>query len=161
MPNANGKKKSTAAICEELALETAQQLGVIIWDVLFEKEGAGWYLRYLIDTETGVDIDTCEAFSRRVSDLLDVHDPIEQGYCLEVSSPGIERKLTRSWHFKKHLEDTVLVRLIRSVDGVREFIGPLKQYDADSGEITIEIDEDVQMTFTLDETAFVRLFVEL
>lgn len=159
MANAADKKKPTARVCEELAAPVAEQTGVIIWDVTFEKEGAGWYLRYLIDTEDGIDIDTCETFSRQISDLLDAADPIEQSYTLEVSSPGIERKLTRGWHFEKYMGSEVLVRLIRPVEGVREFIGPLEGYDPAEKRITVLIDQDVQMTFTLDETAFVRLYI--
>lgn len=152
------KKKNTVTVCEELALPIADELGVYIWDTVFEKEGAGWYLRYLIDTDEGVDIDTCETFSRRMSDLLDAADPIDQSYCLEVSSPGIERKFTRPWHYERYMGETVLVRLIRPVEGVREFIGTLESVD-EAG-ITIALDDEQQMTFTQDETAYVRLYVE-
>ena len=67
-----GKKQNTAAVCEALAAPVAEQMGIYFWDVVFEKEGAGWYLRYYIDKDPdGIDLDTCEAFSRAVSDLLD------------------------------------------------------------------------------------------
>ena len=154
-----GKKQNTAAVCVALAAPVAEQMGIYFWDVVFEKEGAGWYLRYYIDKDPdGIDLDTCEAFSRAVSDLLDAADPIEQSYCLEVGSPGVERKLSKSWHFKKYMGCDVLVRLIRPVDGVREFVGELIGYDGLSGIITIELDEDMEMDFMLDETAFVRLY---
>lgn len=70
----------------------AEGIGVYLWDVVFEKEGAGWYLRYFIDKDAdgGVTIDECEAFSRAMSDLLDEKDPIPQSYTLEVGSPGVE-----------------------------------------------------------------------
>ena len=70
----------------------------------------------------------------------------------------MERKLSKSWHFKKYMGWDVLVRLIRPVDGVREFVGELIGYDGLSGIITIELDEDLEMDFMLDETAFVRLY---
>lgn len=154
------KKQNTAAVCEELAAPVAREMGLTIWDVAFEKEGAGWYLRYYIDTDEGVTIAQCEEFSRSVSDLLDESDPIAQSYCLEVSSPGVERKFTRPWHFQEYLGATVLARLIRPVEGRRDFVGELCGYDEKSGEVTLALDEELQMTFSPAETAFVRLYDE-
>lgn len=160
MPNEKGKKKNTASLCAELANGLAAELGVSLWDVVFEKEGAIWYLRYYIDKEGGVDIDTCEAFSRRVSDLLDAADPISQSYCLEVGSPGIERRLTKPAHFARYTGSGVLVRLIRPVEGVRDFEGTLEGLD-EEGNVRILLDEETEMVFTMEETAFVRLVSEL
>ena len=90
-------------------------------DVRFLKEGAGWYLRVFIDREDGdVSIDDCVALSRRLDTLLDEADPISQSYCLEVSSPGMERELTRPEHFALCEGWPVVVRLIRPLeDGSR------------------------------------------
>lgn len=90
MTQPKGKRPNTAAVCAELAAPVAEGIGVYLWDVVFEKEGAGWYLRYFIDKDAdgGVTIDECEAFSRAMSDLLDEKDPIPQSYTLEVGSPG-------------------------------------------------------------------------
>ena len=103
-------------------------MGLRLWDVRFEKEGSGWYLRYFIDKPGGVCIDDCERFSRAVDPLLDEADPIEQSYCLEVSSPGVERELTRPWHFEENLGRPVTARLISPRGGVREFSGTLLRY---------------------------------
>lgn len=154
------KKQNTAAVCERLAEPVAGEMGITIWDVVFEKEGAGWYLRYFIDTDAGVSIDECENFSRRMSELLDEADPITQSYCLEVSSPGIERKFTRPWHYERYIGSPVLVRLIRPVEGERDFIGALQGYDDKTGEVTVSLDEELQMAFRQEETAFVRLYDE-
>ncbi|GKH45926.1 MULTISPECIES: ribosome maturation factor RimP [Anaerotruncus] len=161
MTQPKGKRPNTAAVCAELAAPVAEGIGVYLWDVVFEKEGAGWYLRYFIDKDAdgGVTIDECEAFSRAMSDLLDEKDPIPQSYTLEVGSPGVERRLTKDWHFRKYLGSDVLVRLIRPVEGERDFIGTLSAYHED-GTISVELDGDVEMAFTLAETAFVRLYEE-
>lgn len=159
MPKGNGKKTNTASICAGLAEPLAVELGVSLWDVVYEKEGAGWYLRYYIDKEGGVGIDECEAFSRRISDILDAADPIAQSYCLEVGSPGIERRLIKPAHFEKYIGSRVLVRLVRPVDGARDFEGELTGRDDDG--VHILLDEDVEMVFTMDETAFVRLVAQL
>ena len=94
-----------------------------------------------------------------MSDLLDEADPIPQSYTLEVGSPGVERKLTKDWHFQKYLGEPVLVRLIRPVEGVRDFVGELAAYHED-GTIDLALDEESEMSFTLDETAYVRLYEE-
>ncbi len=78
----------TATVCRRLAEPVAAELGLTLWDVRFVKEGATWYLRYIIDRDEGVTIDDCAALSRRLSPLLDAADPIPQAYCLEVMSPG-------------------------------------------------------------------------
>ena len=141
-------KKNTAAIAEELGLQ--------LWDVVYEKEGSGWYLRYYVDKEGGIDINSCEAFSRAISDVLDEADPIDGSYTLEVSSPGIERQLTRDWHFETLMGQQLLVRLIRPVEGVRDFIGTLTDYR--DGTLTLLLDEKTEMNVERGETAFIRLY---
>lgn len=68
---AESKKGSTAQTAEQLAQPVLEELGLRLWDVVFEKEGSGWYLRYLLDKDGGVDINDCEAFSRRMDQVLD------------------------------------------------------------------------------------------
>jgi len=131
------KKARTADIARTLALPVLEQLGLTLWDLRFEKEGAGWYLRYFIDKPGGVNIQDCEAFSRAIDKLLDQADPIEQSYTLEVSSPGIERALTRPEHFSFYLGQQIHIRLIRPRDGERDIVGTLIERSGD-GEISIE-----------------------
>ena len=119
------KKPRTADLCRELALPVLDSLGLALWDIRFEKEGQNWYLRYFIDKPGGVKIDDCEKFSRAIDTLLDEADPIEQSYILEVSSPGIERKLTRDEHFAAYIGARIHIRLIRPMDGNRDFYGEL------------------------------------
>lgn len=149
-------KKNTAAIAEELAAPILEEMGLQLWDVVYEKEGSGWYLRYYVDKEGGIDINSCEAFSRAISDVLDEADPIDGSYTLEVSSPGIERQLTRDWHFETLMGQQLLVRLIRPVEGVRDFIGTLTDYR--DGTLTLLLDEKTEMNVECGETAFIRLY---
>lgn len=74
------------------------------------KEGANWYLRIFIDKETGVTIEDCEAVSRALDEPLDQADIIEQSYCLEVCSPGLERELVRDFHYERFTGSDVLVK---------------------------------------------------
>ena len=106
-----GKGGMTVAAVQGLAESIAAELGLRIWDVTFTKEGASYYLRIFIDKDGGVGIDDCEAFSRAIDAPLDELDPIEQGYCLEVCSPGVERSLTKPAHFTACLGQRVQVRM--------------------------------------------------
>lgn len=151
-------KKTTAGSAAELAAGLLEEMGLSLWDVTFAKEGSVWILRYLLDKEGGININDCEEFSRRIDKLLDEADPIDAGYTLEVSSPGVERELTQDWHYDACMGETVSIRLIRPVEGVRDFVGTLTGYS--DGVITIELSEDSEMQLGRSEAAFVRLYYE-
>lgn len=151
------KKLNTVEIAEQLMTPVANRLGLEIWDVEFKKEGNQWYLRYFLDKDGGINIDDCEAASREISELLDKEDPIKQSYVLEVGSPGIERILKKDSHFQQYMGSEILVRLIRPVDGVRDFVGVLTAKNGNT--ITLELEEDIEMTFELKEAAYVKLHV--
>ena len=153
---AGNKKPNTVTVCEKLAQPVAESMGLELWDVRFEKEGGTWYLRYFIDKEGGVNIDDCEKFSRAVDKLLDEADPIDQSYCLEVSSPGVERELTRPAHFQRYMGKQIMVRFIRPVQGTRDWVGELIRAEGD--EIAIAIDEETELSFRKNETAYIRLY---
>lgn len=144
---AEKKKGSTTEIVRALAEPLAKELGLIIWDVTFTKEGADWYLRIFIDKEGGVGIDDCVDLTRAINPVLDSEDPIPQEYTLEVSSPGINRKLTRPEHFEAFLEAPVRVKLIRPLEnGVRELEGILIDV-AENGDFEVITEEDTTVTF--------------
>ena len=149
------KSSSIATKAEALALPFAEELGLNLWDVRFVKEGAEWYLRFFIDKEGGVNINDCENLSRALDGPLDEADFIEQGYYLEVSSPGLNRELTKDRHFVQMEGQPVLVKLYRAIDGKKEFAGILQDKKDDTLTIT---DEDEQMlTFQFSDIASVRL----
>ena len=144
-----------AAQAAKLAKPFAEQLGLEIWDVRFVKEGGSMILRYLIDKEGGINITDCEAFSRAVDAPLDEADFIRCSYCLEVSSTGPERELSRPEHFMRMVGRPLKVKFIRPLeDGRRELSGVLAGYE--DGVATLEC-EDGTVTFRKNETAFVRL----
>ena len=150
-----GKGGNTVAAVSALAQPIAEQLGLRIWDVTFGKEGAAFYLRIILDKDGGVGIEDCERFHRAINDPLDELDPIEQSYTLEVCSPGVERPLTKPAHFAACIGQRVQVRMIRPVDGERDFKGVLEDYDG--GSITIRLDSGRGFTLTKKETAFIKL----
>lgn len=148
---------NTVAIVTEITKPITDSLGLTIWDIEFEKEGSIWILRIIIDKEGGVSVDDCEAVSRPIDAKLDELDPIEQSYCLEVSSAGIERRLSKEWHFAHCMGEKIVLRLIRPYNGEKEFIGELICYE--ENKVTIKTKKDTY-TFAISETAFIRLYVE-
>ena len=149
----------TANLVRELVQPICQELGVELWDVLYLKEGSDWFLRVVIDRPEGIDLNTCEAVSRRVSDLLDEADPIEGSYTLEVGSAGAERALKRPSDFQQFLGSPVLVKLYRAREGRKEFAGYLKGYDEATGDVTVTLGSQ-DLVFPKKETALIRLRVE-
>lgn len=154
-----GKKKKApvAERVREMAEPLAQQLGLMLWDVQFIKEGAQWYLRLFIDKEEGVGIDDCVDMTHAISPVLDKEDPIPQEYMLEVSSPGLNRKLTRPEHFEAYIGAPVKVKLIRPLeDGRRELSGELLGWGPGS-QFEIQLDEETSATFDKKECVSVTV----
>ena len=127
------KQKNIAETVRELLEPTVVGMGYELWDVEYVKEGADFILRVTIDNDEGITIDDCEAMSRAIDPVLDEHDPIPDQYLLEVSSPGIERELTRDDHFDLCVGEKVEVRLFAPVDGSRVWVGILGERDAEGG----------------------------
>jgi len=152
---AANKKPNTVARVFEIAAPIAADLGLEIWDIRYLKEGSDWYLRVFIDKEGGVGINDCVEMSHALDKPLDEGDFIPNAYILEVSSPGVERELTKPEHFEKMLGQPVNIKLIRPVDGRREFAGVLTAF-AD-GEITLIVVDESEMKINKKDTAYVRL----
>ena len=149
------KGGNTVGTVRALAQPVAEALGLGLWDVRFLKEGATWYLRIFIDKPGGVSIDDCVDMTHALNPVLDEADPIEQAYCLEVSSPGIERELTRDEHFEAYRGAKIKVRTIRPVDGARDFNGTLEDFD--DGQITLRTADGAGISFQKKEVSWVKL----
>lgn len=100
--------------------------GVELVEVEFKLEMGRWVLRLYIDAPGGVTLDDCQAVSRQVSALLDVKDPIERAYVLEVSSPGINRVLRKLEDFSKFAGSPIRLKTRAKVQGRRNFQGMLQ-----------------------------------
>ena len=117
---------------------TIERLGYELTDLELKLGGRDGLLRVFIDKADGIDIEDCEAVSRQVSAILDVEDPLPGNYTLEVSSPGLDRALTKPSHFQRFMGEDVRVKLRFPLDGRRNFRGALKA--ADDEQIEIEVD---------------------
>jgi ribosome maturation factor RimP len=152
----NRRKGGIADTVLELAAPYAEKLGLTVWDVRYVKEGGGRFLRIFIDRPGGVGIEDCEKMSRAVSGPLDQLDPIPESYCLEVSSPGVNRELTRAEHFQAYGGSAVTVRMIRPLpDGRRDLRGTLAGYSG-SG-ITLDCGSGNTVDLSRKDIASVRL----
>ena len=97
-------------------------------------------LTLVIDTEDGVDLDTCEKYHNAVSDLLDELDPtFGEPYTLNVSSPGLDRPLKTERDFTRALGEDVEIKLFAPMRGKKYFEGTLTGYDGNT--VTVKIGE--------------------
>jgi ribosome maturation factor RimP len=118
------KEKIEKAV-EELCEPVAVSYGLELVQVQYRREEHGWVLRILVDRPGGVSVDECGTLSREISDLLDVEDLIDTPYRLEVSSPGLDRPLTKPADFDRFAGREITLKTIRPVEGRRNFKGTL------------------------------------
>lgn len=102
-----------------------------LYDVEFITEHGRQVLRIYIDKEGGVTLDDCEEITHAVNPVLDTHDPIPDAYVLEVSSPGVERKLVKDRHFTNHIGRQVDIRLDKPFNAQKKFRGLLAGIEDD------------------------------
>jgi len=102
-------------------------MGLDLWDLEFQKQGPKWLLRVYIDREIGggVTLQDCETVSRDLSAALDVEDIIPHAFTLEVSSPGLDRTLSKPEHFIRFAGSTVKVKTYQQINGEKVFRGKL------------------------------------
>ncbi|MBP9997047.1 MAG: ribosome maturation factor RimP [Lachnospiraceae bacterium] len=142
---------------EELLCPIVEEYGVRIYDVEYVKEGSDFYLRAYIDKDGGVTIDDCENVSRALNVRLDEEDFIKDAYILEVSSPGLGRKLSRDRHFINSMGSEVELKTYKPIDKNKEFVGILTGYE--DGNVTLNIDNKL-VTFNKEDIANVKLTLD-
>lgn len=128
----------TGAELARLLEPTVEGMGYELADLELRIGGKSGVVRVFIDRPEGVGLGDCEAVSRQVSALLDVEDPVPGHYVLEVSSPGLDRKLTKPAHFQRFVGEEVRVQMRFPVEGRRRFRGRLLA----AGEKRIEVEVD-------------------
>ena len=101
-------------------------LGLTLWNLEFRKEGPQWLLRVYIDREPGgVTLDDCAAVSRDLGTVLDVEEIVPHAYTLEVSSPGLDRSLSKPEHYRKSLGKQVRIKTFQAINDQKVFRGTL------------------------------------
>ncbi|MDO5491412.1 MAG: ribosome maturation factor RimP [Bacillota bacterium] len=158
-------RKKVTAVAEELLQPFLEREGYELYHTEFVKEGSDWFLRIYIDRpgeageEVRIGTGDCEKVSRFLSEALDVADPVDQNYYLEVSSPGMDRPLIRPEHYRRALGKAVDIRLYRGKEGKKNITGLLENF---SGKEIVLTDEDgKRWKLELTEIAKARLAVVL
>ena len=131
---------------------SVERLGYELVDLEVRLGGKGGLVRLYIDKPDGIDLEDCEKVSLAVSALLDVEDPVPGNYNLEVSSPGLDRKLTKVEHFQRFAGETVKVQMRFPIEGRRRFRGTLVSSDEEN--IVVEVDgESFSLSLKTIDTA--------
>lgn len=112
----------------EIVNPIVNSLNCELYHIEYVKEAGENYLRIYIDNEAGVTLDDCESVSRKVSEFLDVQDPIGEPYIFEVSSPGIDRTLFTDRHLEKYQGNKVKIKLIKPFNGKKLYEGLLNGF---------------------------------
>ena len=120
---------------EAIAAQVAREELVDLFDLELGSDGARPVVRIFLDRDGGVTLGDCESFSRKMSAALEVFDPLPGAYVLEVSSPGLNRKLRKPAHFASVAGRKVRLSLAEPVGGSRRFVGTLLRSDEDGIEI--------------------------
>ena len=146
---ANSVENTALKIGEEIAKEQ----GVFLVDVSFDKEKDGNFLRLYIDKDGGVGIDDCEAFSVAFDKEFD-ENIINTNYCLEVSSPGVDRVLKKEREFLYYIGRDVDVKLYSAIDGMKEFTAELLGYENETVKL---LAGEKEMEIPKSKAVYVRL----
>lgn len=128
----------TSEELEQLLAPAVGGLGYEITDLEVKVGGRDGVVRLFIDHPDGIDLEDCEKVSREVSSILDVDDPIPGQYNLEVSSPGLDRRLRTREHFERFMGEEVRVKMRVPVEGRRNYRGEIRA--ADDEKVDVEVD---------------------
>lgn len=123
---------------EQLIEPAVVALGYELVGVEYLSQGRHSVLRVFIDRTEGITLEDCERVSHQVSGILEVEDPIQGQYTLEVSSPGLERPLFKPAHFERFTGSDVQLRLRVPVEGRRKFKGRIVGLRDDS--VVLDVD---------------------
>ncbi len=124
----------------QLAEPVALSEGLELIHVECIKMHSRWVFRLFLDKEDGVTLDDCTTVSNQLGDILDVHDLSHGPYTLEVSSPGLDRPISRDCDFEKFRGARVKIKTHVKIDGMKNFQGILLGYMEEDGRKVVRID---------------------
>jgi ribosome maturation factor RimP len=147
-----------ASRLKEILLPALHSFGVEMVDLKYRLENRGWILRLFIDKEGGITLEDCQRVSEQVGDLLDVEDLIGHGYRLEVSSPGLDRPLTREGDFVRFIGKRARISSREPISNQRNFQG--KILGVEDHQVLIEEDKGVKVAIPFPAILKARLIPE-
>ena len=152
-------QQTVASKIEEIAQRVAQSEGLEVVEVEVKGGGASRLVRISIDKPEGVTHADCELVSQQVGTILDVEDVVPGGrYTLEVSSPGVERKLSRPGDFERFQGKKIKLALRDPVEGRRNWEGTLAGFE--QGQVALETEPGTVRRFPLDQVHKAQLKFE-
>lgn len=134
------KKEEVIRQVEQLVEPILAEEKLELFDIEFGQEPAGWFLRVFIDSEQGVDIETCAQVNEVLRKKLDRLKIIRGDYTLEVSSPGIERPLKNEKDYQKAIGSKIYIKTFAPLGNQKEFTGVLESIERNS--VTIRTQKD-------------------
>jgi len=114
--------------------------GYELLDVEYNKHGSNQTVQLIIDSINGIMIDDCVAVNRIAQEVLDNQNPISDYYSIEVSSPGLFRKLKTAEHYKTFTGERIRVRLQKKIQGLKNAVGKLEE--STEQEIRLKLESD-------------------
>jgi ribosome maturation factor RimP len=99
-----------------------------------------WIIRLFMDKEGRITLDDCANISNQLGDIFDIRDVIKGAYTLEVSSPGLDRPISRDQDFIKYRNSRVNIKTSEKIEGIKNFHGILLDYIEESGKKLVLID---------------------
>ena len=99
-----------------------------------------WIIRLYLDKESGVTLDDCSTVSNQLGDIFDINDLIDSQYTLEVSSPGLDRPISRDQDFMKYRGSQVNIKTSSKIDGIKNFQGHLIDFIEENGRKVIVVE---------------------
>ncbi|MCI8750360.1 MAG: ribosome maturation factor RimP [Lachnospiraceae bacterium] len=162
------KREEYETRTEKLLEPVMEENNFELVDVEYVKEAGNWYLRAYIDKEGGITINDCELVNRTLSDIMDKEDFIPDAYILEVSSPGLGRKLKKDKDFRRSIGNDVDIKFFKARKlpagrngkevHVKELTGTLKSFTKDT--ITVETEFIENYEIPRAEISTVRLAID-
>jgi len=162
------KREEYETRTEKLLEPVMEENNFELVDVEDVKEAGNWYLRAYIDKEGGITINDCELVNRTLSDIMDKEDFIPDAYILEVSSPGLGRKLKKDKAFRRIIGNDVDIKFFKARKlpagrngkevHVKELTGTLKSFTKDT--ITVETEFIENYEIPRAEISTVRLAID-
>jgi len=139
--------------------EVLNSEGYELINVEFVASGKKSILRIYVDNiKAGITISELSKVTHLVSDILDVEDPIVGTYCLEVSSPGIQKPLLKRADFEEHLEELVEIKTKEKIDGQKLFKGKLVEVADDY--LVLLINNDKKKTLSIGKIRKANLMIK-
>jgi ribosome maturation factor RimP len=143
---------------DEIVTRVAVSEGLELVEVEYRGSPNNRILRIFIDKPGGVTLADCENVSHQVGAIIDVEDVIAERYTLEVSSPGLDRKLLKPQDYERFAGKKARVKLRHPIEGRSNFTGRLAGLD--QGEALLDVEGGSRLRFPLDEVALARLVIE-